>query len=204
MSLWCKKWLKERFGKDAIYASNGIDLNYFKFQKRNFNKDKIKIMIEGDSRSEYKNTDEAFKIVAKLDPKKYEISYLSYRKEPKDWYRVDHFYNRIPLEKVGEIYAKCDILIKTSLLESFSYPPLEMMATGGVSVVVPNDGNVEYLRDGENCLFYQQGNIDDGVAKGEQLVHDKALRDKIIKGGLQTAKRYEWQNIEKDILALYQ
>ena len=204
MSLWCKKWLKDRFGKDAAYASNGIDLRYFEYKKRDFNKNKIKILIEGDSKSEYKNTDEAFRIVDKLDPKKYEISYLSYRKEPKDWYRVDHFYNRIPLEEVGKVYSKCDILIKTSLLESFSYPPLEMMATGGVSVVVPNDGNVEYLRDGENCLFYKQGDIDDGVNKIEQFVNNKTLRNKIIKGGLQTAKRYEWTYIEKDILSLYE
>ena len=38
---------------------------------------------------------------------------------------------------------------KTSFLESFSYPPIEMMATGGYSVVVPNDGNREYLVNGE-------------------------------------------------------
>lgn len=55
---------------------------------------------------------------------------------------------------MGEVYASCDILIKTSLLESFSYPPLEMMATGGIAIVLPNDGNVEYLKDGENCLLY--------------------------------------------------
>ncbi len=203
ISLWCKKWLKERFSRESRYAPNGIDLSFYAFRERSF-EGKIKLLIEGDSRSEYKNTDEAFRIVEKLDPNKYEVSYLSYRKEPKDWYRVDHFYNRIAPEKVGEIYAKCDILIKTSLLESFSYPPLEMMATGGVSVVVPNDGNVEYLRDGENCLFYSADNIDEGVAKVEQLVADKKLRDKLIANGIRTAERLQWHHIEQDILGLYQ
>lgn len=202
MSLWCKKWLKQRFNKDSKYASNGIDLENYKYRERSFDK-KVKVLIEGDSKSEYKNTDEAFRIVEKLDPAKYEISYLSYRKEPKSWYRVDHFYNRIAPEKVGEVYAKCDILIKTSLLESFSYPPLEMMATGGLSVVVPNDGNIEYLRDGENCLFYEQGNIDEGASKVVELVNNKSLRDKLIEGGLKTAKEYQWQSKEKDILKLY-
>lgn len=203
MSLWCKDWLKQRFGKDAKYASNGIDLHFYPHKERDFKKGKIKILVEGDSQSEYKNTDEAFRIIEKLDPKRYEISYLSYRKEPKSWYRVDHFYNRIPPEKVGEVYASCDILIKTSLLESFSYPPLEMMATGGVSVVLPNGGNREYLRDGENCLFYEAGNIDDGVRKVEAVVADSKLRNKLIAGGLKTAKAYTWKNMEKDILALY-
>ena len=40
-----------------------------------------------------------------------------------------------------------------------------MMATGGYVVAVPNEGNKEYLKDGENCLFYEQGNIDEAVEK---------------------------------------
>lgn len=204
MSIWCQKWLKEVFNKDSKYCSNGIDLENYSYNERDFSKGgKIKILIEGDSRSEYKNTDEAFKIVEKLDPKKFDISYLSYRKEPKDWYRVDRFYNRITPDKVGAVYSSCDILLKTSLLESFSYPPLEMMATGGLSVVVPNDGNVEYLRDNENCLFYKQGDIEDGIKKIKLLLSDEMLRNKLIKNGLETARKYKWSNIEKDILAVY-
>jgi glycosyltransferase involved in cell wall biosynthesis len=204
MSLWCQEWLRERFNKESRYTPNGIDLQYYPFHERHFEDGKkIKILVEGDSRSEYKNTDEAFRIVERLDPEKYEISYLSYRKEPKDWYRVDHFYNRIDPDKVGEVYASCDILIKTSLLESFSYPPLEMMATGGVSLVVPNDGNVEYLRDGVNCLFYKQGDISDGVAKLEQIVKNEVLRAKLVTGGRETADRYQWKNLEADVLGLY-
>ena len=205
MSLWCQKWLKDMFGKDAKYVSNGIDIEYYPYRERDFDSGrKIKILVEGDSKSEYKNTDEAFRIINQLDPAKYEISYLSYRKEPKDWYRVDTFYNRIAPEKVGEVYASCDILIKTSILESFSYPPLEMMATGGLAVVVPNGGNVEYLKDGENCLLYQQGDIAAGVAAVERLVADKALRDKLIAGGRQTANDYQWKNIEEKVAAIYE
>lgn len=205
MSPWCEKWLKEDFDQVAKRTSNGIDLKNYPIKQRSFSKDqKIKILIEGDSKSEYKNTDEAFKIVERLDPNRYEISYLSYRKEPKDWYRVDHFYNRIAPEKVGRVYAANDILIKTSLLESFSYPPLEMMATGGLCVVLPNDGNIEYLRDRENCLFYEGGNIEDGVNKIEELVDDRGLRDSLIENGLKTAEKYAWSNVEAGVLSLYQ
>lgn len=203
ISLWCRRWLKEIFGQNARYASNGIDLSLYHFRERAF-EGKIKLLVEGDSKSEYKNTDEAFRIIQKLDPAKYEVSYLSYRKEPKDWYRVDHFYNRISPDKVGDVYASCDILIKTSVLESFSYPPLEMMATGGLSVVLPNEGNAEYLADGENCLLYTPGDTDDGARKVEQLVHDKELRDRLIANGRETAQKYAWQNVESAIIALYE
>ena len=103
-----------------------------------------------------------------------------------------------------KIYNSADILIKSSILESFYYPPLEMMATGGISVVAPNDGNIEYLRDNENCLLYEQGNIEDAVNKIELIRNDKKLRDKLIKGGIETAKSREWKKIEKEIISLYE
>lgn len=202
ISKWCQGWLKDEYDKEAKYAPNGIDLSIFTKKKRDFT-GKIKVLIEGDSTSKYKNVDESFEVANRLDPDKYEIIYLSYNGKPKDWYKVDKFYNKVPHNDVGKIYQEADILLKSSYLESFSYPPLEMMATGGVSVVVPNCGNMEYLKDGENCLLYEKGNIDEAVQKIESLVNDKNLREKIIKGGFDTSKMYDWNVIEKDILDLY-
>lgn len=203
MSLWCQKWLKEKFGKDSQYASNGIDIQNFHYKKRSLQNRKVKILIEGDSKDSYKKVDESFKIVEKLDLNKYEISYLSYRSQPKDWYHVDHFYNKISPEKVGEVYADHDILIKSSLLESFSYPPLEMMATGGVAVVVPNDGNAEYLINKENCLTYSSGNIDQAIDLIGEVTQNNDLYQKLSLNGRKTAESYTWDKKEKAILELY-
>ncbi len=203
ISKWCQNWLKEYFDVDAKYAPNGIDLTIFKERKRKFD-GKIKILIEGNSKDYYKNVDESFKITNKLDKEKYEIHYLSYQAAPKKWYEVDKFYHKVPHDKVGEIYNKCDILLKTSILESFSYPPLEMMATRGYCVVVPNDGNIEYLKDNENCLLYEQGNIEEAIEKIEEIVNNKKLREKLEKNGYETARKRDWNNIEKDIIGLYE
>lgn len=203
ISKWCENWLIDKFEKTVKYAPNGIDLERFEFKKRNFENSKIKILIEGNSDDYYKNVDESFKIIDKLDKNKYEINFLSYQGEPKKWYYVDNFMHKVPHDKVGYIYKNCDILIKSSILESFSYPPLEMMATGGLVVVVPNEGNIEYLKDNYNCLFYEQGNIDDAVEKINRLSNNKKLREKLIENGYKTAKSREWKKIEKDILELY-
>ena len=202
ISKWCQNWLEDRFEKKVKYAPNGIDLNQFQYKERDF-KGKIKILIEGNSEDYYKNVDESFRIVDKLDKDKYEIHFLSYKGTPKKWYYVDKFMHKVPYAEVGKVYQDADILLKTSILESFSYPPLEMMATGGLVVVAPNGGNVEYIRDRENCLFYEPGNIDDAVEKIHELASNAKLRDKLIKGGLNTAKNREWSKIEKDIIDLY-
>lgn len=203
ISKWCQNWLKEDFDTECKYAPNGIDLSIFPVRKREF-KGKIKILIEGNCKDFYKNVDESFKITNELDQDKYEIHYLSYEKEPKSWYKVDKFYHKVPHDEVGKIYNECDILIKTSILESFSYPPLEMMATGGFVVALQNGGNKEYLKDMENALIYEQGNIKEAIEKIELLEKDKKLREKLRENGLKTARERDWNKIEDQIMKLYE
>ena len=203
ISKWCQNWLKEDFDTECKYAPNGIDLSIFPVRKREF-KGKIKILIEGNCKDFYKNVDESFKITNELDRDKYEIHYLSYEKEPKSWYKVDKFYHKVPHDEVGKIYNECDILIKTSILESFSYPPLEMMATGGFVVALQNGGNKEYLKDMENALIYEQGNIKEAIEKIERLASDKKLREKLRENGLKTAQERDWNKIEDKIMKLYE
>jgi glycosyltransferase involved in cell wall biosynthesis len=204
ISKWCEIWLKKKYRKKALFAPNGIDLNLFVGHKRDLNKERIRILIEGDSLFSKKNVDESFKIVEKLDKNKYEIWYMSYNGKPKSWYKVDKFLSKIPYEKVGSIYEKCDILIKSSIIDSFSYPPLEMMATGGFSIVAPNEGNIEYLKDEENCLFYKLGDIDSAIKCIERLVSDIKLQNYLYENGLDTAKKRDWKNLKNQILFLYE
>ncbi|MDR3125866.1 MAG: glycosyltransferase, partial [Candidatus Nomurabacteria bacterium] len=203
ISKWCQKWLEKDYKQNVAYAPNGLWTEFFKPRQRDFSKGKIKILIEGDSRSAWKGVDESFKIANQLDPKKFEINYLSNGGGPKSWYRVDNFYHKLPYSQAVEIYAANDILIKSSVLESFSYPPLDMMATGGFAVVAPNDGNAEYLEDAQNCLLYEQGNIEAGLKAVLKIAADKNLRAKLAAGGLKTATSRAWDKIEPQIVELY-
>ena len=202
ISQWCKKWLETDYGHSVRYVPNGIVKEKFRHYKRDFS-GKIRILIEGDCSVYYKNVDESFRIVDKLDPEKYEIWYMSYNAKPKAHYRVDKFLHQVPYEKVPQVYRQCHILLKTSFLESFSYPPLEMMATGGYTVVVPNDGNKEYLIDGENCLLYPCGKTDKAVEAIERICNDEELRDRLYEGGIETAKKRDWEELREDIVAMY-
>lgn len=202
ISKWCQKWLNEKYNQSCKYAPNGIDLSHFKFKYRNFN-EKIRILIEGNSNDFYKNVDESFKIVEGLDKNKFEIWYLSYEGKPKKWYHVDKFFHQVPYAKVAQIYQSCHILLKSSILESFSYPPLEMMATGGISIVRPNEGNVEYLIHNVNCIFYNPDKLEEAQKLVEDIVKNKAKIDMLIENGIKTVKERDWGLLETAILDLY-
>jgi len=203
ISRWCESWLEDKYKIQAQYAPNGLDVERFYSVERDYS-GKIRVLVEGNSDDYYKNVDESFRITNQLDLEKFEIWYMSYQGKPKDWYRVDKFLHKVPYSQVPTVYRDCHILIKSSILESFSYPPLEMMATGGCVVVAPNGGNVEYLRDRENCLFYQPGNTEDAYSKIMEIIENEALRKILVDGGIKTGQTRAWDKIEADILALYQ
>ena len=75
VSKWCQYWLFKNYNKNSSYAPNGIDFNINNCRKRNFKNRKIRLLIEGDSSLVYKNVDESFKIVEKLDKNQFEIWY---------------------------------------------------------------------------------------------------------------------------------
>ena len=62
------------------------------------------------------------------------------------------------------------------------------MASGGYVVAVPNGGNLEYLKDGENCILYPQGNLAEAKAAIERILTDAELRKKLDTGAEETEK----------------
>ena len=203
ISAWCAEWLRERYGREVLTLRNGLDLERFRPAERNPEGRKIRILIEGDCAVAYKNVDESFRIAERLDPEKTEIWYMSYNAKPKESYRCDRFLHAVPYDQVPDVYAQCDILLKSSWLESFSYPPLEMMATGGWNVVVLNGGNAEYLRDGENCLVYPLGDEEAAVKAVGRIAEDAELRKKLTRGGIETAKERDWSAMREEIVSGY-
>lgn len=203
ISKWCEDWLWTRYHRHADYLPNGLHTENYAAHKRSMD-GKIRILVEGDNKVYYKNVDESFKITNELDHDKFEVWYLSYNGKPKDWYVVDKFYNKVPFEEVSNIYKQCDILVKTSILESFSYPPLEMMSTGGYVVAVQNGGNSEYLKHEYNCLFYPQENIEEGKKAIMRICEDEQLRDVLFKNGIQTAQERDWNVLGDRIVQFYE
>ena len=203
ISPWCKEWLSTQWKHQVQYIPNGLHISNFTPNERDWDT-KIRILIEGDSLSDYKNVDEAFRITNRWNKNQFEIWYMSYNGLPKSWYHVDKFLHKVPHNQVPLVYQDCHILLKTSILESFSYPPLEMMATGGAVVLIRNDGNSEYVEDGYNCLVYDKGNIEAAIECIMRLTNNESLRKSLYNGALDTAQKRDWESLYPTIKSVYQ
>jgi O-antigen biosynthesis protein len=191
MATWIEKWLKENFGKESTVIPNGIDRELFypggPAEPRT---GRTRILVEGAFALPSKGMKEAFEAINGLDA---EIWCVSSYGKPDSSFRYDRFFERVPVEKMREVYSSCDILVKLSKSESFGLPPLEMMACGGACVVSRIAGHEEYVKDGENALMVAPDDIQGARSAVIRLMEDRTLRERLRENGLQTAAQRDWE-----------
>lgn len=96
----------------------------------------------------------------------------------------------IPFEELTNIYKKSDIQVVSSTAEGIPRVILEGAARGLPLVCTSAGGCASAIRDGEEGILVPPGDSR-ALAEGiKRVIQDGELRRKIIKGGLEMAKRY--------------
>jgi glycogen(starch) synthase len=96
-----------------------------------------------------------------------------------------------PRDELPSVYAGADVLVfPVEWAEPWGLVPLEAMACERPVVATGTGGSAEYLRDGENCLLYTPGDPAALADRLTQLAGDRALRAKLRRGGLRTARAH--------------
>ena len=193
MARWLVEWLSREFGICAEYAPNGIDTGLFNPHVKPLvpRGEKIRVLIEGPGGVHFKRIDLAFRTAARVPG--IEIWYVSGDGVVEPHWKYDRVFRKLRLDEMPPVYASCDILLKLSAVESFSYPPLEMMACGGTAVASRFTGHEEYLRDGENALLVGIDDEEGAYLALKRLVEDSALRGSLSEAGQKTAADMEWK-----------
>jgi glycosyltransferase involved in cell wall biosynthesis/Tfp pilus assembly protein PilF len=100
------------------------------------------------------------------------------------------------------LFGTSHIHIYASHYDSCPRPPQEAMAAGCAVVCTVTGGAMEYCRDGENALLVPVKSPQAIADAVERLIRDHALREKLVQGGLATAREYprerewnEWETI---------
>lgn len=149
---WIKKDLEDRLNATVFLIRNGIRKDLYTTEGGAYSPRKkggLRCLIEGPLTSNFKNV--ARTIDAVKNSSADEIWLLT-STPVAEVPHVDKVFSNIPIDKVGEIYRSCDVLIKQSIVEGMFGPPLEMFHCGGTAIVSEVTGYDEYIDDDYNAI----------------------------------------------------
>lgn len=100
------------------------------------------------------------------------------------------------------IYSMATIFLYPSLRESFGIPMLEAMGCG-TPVITSNTSSMPEVSGGKAKIVdpYQPQQITEAIF---ELMNDPSLRQKLVEEGLQQAAKFTWENMAKDVKAIYE
>lgn len=161
---WIQEHLSQEYGHSPKLVKNGINKAYFCDNGpvlQDKVSGKLRVLVEGPLGVDFKNVERTIELCRQSECDEIWLLTLS---DVDSYQGVDRVFSKVPIDKVGEIYRSCDVLVKLSKVEGMFGPPLEMFHCGGTSVTYDVTGYDEYIKNDVNGLVVkmddEQGVID--------------------------------------------
>ncbi len=118
--------------------------------------------------------------------------------------RLTTFRGYVDYDHAPETYRGADIFVSPTYAEGFSNTILEAMACGVPAISCRAVGVVDCLRDGENGLLTDPGDVPALVAGLRRLISEPALRRRLADAALDECRRaYSWPVVAGQIMDVY-
>ena len=102
------------------------------------------------------------------------------------------------------LYHTADVFVSPTYAEGFSNTILEAMASGLPSVSCYAVGVVDCLRNEENGLLVQPGDIPALASALRRVIEDQKLRRRLAETALEECRRtYSWEAVGRQIMNVY-
>ncbi|MBF0441522.1 MAG: glycosyltransferase family 4 protein [Oligoflexales bacterium] len=113
-----------------------------------------------------------------------------------------YFSKFIEEEHLPAVYSMTELFVYPSTYEGFGLPPLEALSCGTPVVVARSSSLPEVV--GQNAIFANPYDFKAIARALEVGINDKELRASLIEKGLTHAKRFSWETMAKQTLAIYE
>jgi glycogen(starch) synthase len=102
------------------------------------------------------------------------------------------------------LYRTADVFVSPTYAEGFSNTILEAMASGLPSVSCRAVGVVDCLRDDENGLLVEPGDVPALAGALRRVIEDAGLRRRLARAALEECRRtYSWEVVGRQIMGVY-
>lgn len=114
------------------------------------------------------------------------------------------FIGTVKLQKGMSLLKGATLTVVPSLSEGGGLVNVEAQASGCPVIASRVGGIPEYVKDGESGLLFEPGNHQELADKISLLLTDNSLQKKLIYGGIQYAKRFNWNVLVPQYIDLYE
>lgn len=108
----------------------------------------------------------------------------------------------IPASELPLWYRAADLFVYPSLYEGFGLPPLEAMAAGSPVIVSRSSSLPEMM--GEAGISVDPQNSGELAAAMARVLQDGDLREEMRAKGVERARKFNWQRMARETLAVYE
>ena len=112
------------------------------------------------------------------------------------------FLGFVPFDTLRIFYSSASAFVFPSLYEGFGLPPLEAMATG-TPVICSNVSSLPEVV-GNAAMIVNPENVFDMARGIREVLTDEKLRQKLIAGGSERVKHFNWTQTAQQVLEIYQ
>ncbi len=114
-----------------------------------------------------------------------------------------HFLENVSDERLSELYKGATALVRTSLMEGFSLPPLEALEND--CLVLASDIPVHREIFGDSIIYFDQFKTDDILSKMNYVLSlNLSDKEKLVKKGHDQAGKYSWEKTARETLTVYE
>ena len=193
ISNWLADLCREVEGRDVRPIRNGLDTNLFYPDPDPESERKLRILVEGITTNPAKDfQDMSFGALRRLRyDEGLEFETWGFAQGPQ-MFEFTHYWQQPPQHIIRRLYSNCDIFLKATRYEGRPAPDLEAMACGlPVCRAIITGG--DDLRDGENCLRVDYGDVPGFYANLKRLATEPELREQLRAAGLAYVREYcQW------------
>ena len=113
------------------------------------------------------------------------------------------FQGELSHDKLPEYYSRADIFVMPSIQEGFGIAIIEAMASGVPVIATKAGGHLDIIEDNKTGILVEPGSSRDISSSILDLCNNSEKRAYLVRGGLDQAKNYSWDNISARVFHIY-